>query len=101
MLGVFFVIGLAFVLFFALVRSGSAAARWIGAALVCLVVLGMVGGREFAKLWHLRDYFTLAEWRVESSQGSFWMFAILLVAGIVVLLWALRLAFGSKPPESE
>ncbi|MCA9435336.1 MAG: hypothetical protein KC978_06090 [Candidatus Omnitrophica bacterium] len=78
--------------------------RWITSGLGALLVFAMVVFSEKLREVLLENYFTLAEWKVDTQWGPILIFLGLFVFGLVVLAWiawALWKGFGEPGDPSE
>lgn len=69
---------------------------WPAGAMLFLSVMGMVYVRHTVRLLKLAPQFDPAAWRVAPQWSPFIMFLACFVVMLVVLVWMLRMFFGSK-----
>ena len=69
---------------------------WPAGAMLFVSMLTMVYARHTVRLLKLAPQFDPASWRVAPQWSPFLMFLVCFVVMLVVLVWMLRLFFGSK-----
>jgi hypothetical protein len=73
---------------------------WPAGAMQFLSVMGMVYVRHTVRLLKLAPQFDPAAWRVAPQWSPFLMFLACFVVMLVVLVWMLRMFFGSKKGQA-